>query len=338
MHLLTNEKKYMNLKTLYEKWSKWEISTLKMIMIMNLYSNRSYNDSNQYPVFPWIITDYISEKLPSFDKENFIRPMNKPMGMMDFTEDSKERKENYEQHWLSNEADPDRDDNYDRYGSHYSTSLYLTYYLVRVFPYSYIRIELQGKNFDDPNRLFNSLPDSFDCAISQKSDLRELIPEFFCFPEMFLNMNELNLGEISDGKGSTKLVGGVKMPIWANYNEYIFVGKHRELLESSEINEKINEWFNIIFGSKQKGKEAKKIGNLFISQTYEDFDEIYNKGSKSEKTYQCRMVEFGVTPNQLFKYDTYKRQNINDISRIKRNLLFNVLQKKIKKQIKQEKN
>ena len=331
MHLLTNEKKYMNLKTLYEKWSKWEISTLKMIMIMNLYSNRSYNDSNQYPVFPWIITDYLSEKLPSFDKENFIRPMNKPMGMMDFTEDSKERKENYEQHWLSNEADPDRDDNYDRYGSHYSTSLYLTYYLVRVFPYSYIRIELQGKNFDDPNRLFNSLPDSFDCAISQKSDLRELIPEFFCFPEMFLNMNELNLGEISDGKGSTKLVGGVKMPIWANYNEYIFVGKHRELLESSEINEKINEWFNIIFGSKQKGKEAKKIGNLFISQTYEDFDEIYNKGSKSEKTYQCRMVEFGVTPNQLFKYDTYKRQNINDISRIKRNLLFNVLQKKNKK-------
>ena len=175
------------------------------------------------------------------------------------------------------------------------------------------------------------MPDSFDCAISQKSDLRELIPEFFCFPEMFLNMNELNLGEISDGKGSTKLVGGVKMPIWANYNEYIFVGKHRELLESSEINEKINEWFNIIFGSKQKGKEAKKIGNLFISQTYEDFDEIYNKGSKSEKTYQCRMVEFGVTPNQLFKYDTYKRQNINDISRIRRNLLFNVLQKKNKK-------
>ena len=331
MHLLTNEKKYMNLKSLYEKWSKWEISTLKMIMIMNLYANRSYNDINQYPVFPWIITDYTSQTLPSFDKENFIRPMNKPMGMMDFTEESKERKENYEEHWHSNEADEDKEDNYDRYGSHYSTSLYLTYYLVRVFPYSYIRIELQGKNFDDPNRLFNSLPNSFDCAITQKSDLRELIPEFFCFPEMFLNMNDLNLGEIIDGKGTPKLVGGVEMPAWSNHNEYNFIEKHRVLLESAEINEKINEWFNLIFGSKQKGKEAKKIGNLFIKQTYEDFEETYNKSNKKEKIYQCRMVEFGVTPNQLFKSDTNKRQNLNDCGKIKRSLLFNILQRRDKK-------
>ena len=329
-HFLTNEKKFMNLKTMYEKWSKWEISTMKMIMIMNIYSNRSYNDINQYPVFPWITTDYTSKNFPNFEKEHFIRPMNKPMGMMDFTDESRERKENYEEHWQSNEADEDREDNYDRYGSHYSTSLYLTYYLVRVFPYSYIRIELQGKNFDDPNRLFNSLPNSFDCAITQKSDLRELIPEFFCFPEMFLNMNELNLGEVNDESGHPKLVGGVEMPLWSNYNEYNFIEKHRALLESAEINEKINEWFNIIFGSKQKGKEAKKIGNLFIKQTYEDFEETYNKSSKSEKVYQCRMVEFGVTPNQLFKYDTYKRQNLNDCGKIKRSLLFNILQKRNK--------
>ena len=330
-NILTSEKKYMNLKSLYDKWSKWEISTLKMLMIMNLYSNRSYNDINQYPVFPWIITDYTSQKFPDFGNEFFIRQMYKPMGMMDFTVEAKERKDNYLEHWASNETDEDRDENYDRYGSHYSTSLYLTYYMVRVFPYSYIRIELQGKNFDDPNRLFNSLPNSFDCAITQKSDLRELIPEFFCFPEMFLNMNELNLGEINDENGKPKLVGGVDMPIWSNYNVYNFIEKHRVLLESAEINEKINEWFNIIFGNKQKGKEAKKIGNLFIKQTYEDFEETYNKGSKSDKIYQCRMVEFGVTPNQIFKGEANKRQNLNDCSKIKRNLLFNILQKKNKK-------
>ena len=295
---------------------------------MNIYSNRSYNDINQYPVFPWIITDYTSESVPSFDTENFIRSMGKPMGMMDFTKESKERKENYLEHWKNNEADEEKEENYDRYGSHYSTCLYLTYYLVRVFPYSYIRIELQGKKFDDPNRLFNSLSNSFDCVITQKSDLRELIPEFFCFPEMFLNMNELNLGEIKDEKGFPKLVEGVDMPKWAKGDQYIFIGKHRELLESPEINEKINEWFNIIFGSKQKGKEAKKICNLFIKQTYEDFDEIYKKSSPSDKIYQCRMLEFGVTPNQLFKSDTYKRQNINDCLKAKRNLLFNAIQKK----------
>ena len=331
LYLLTNEKKFMNLKTLYEKWIKWEISTLRILMIMNLYSNRTYNDINQYPVFPWIITDYESSTIPNFEKEFFIRPMNKPMGMMDFTQESKERKENYEEHWRTSEEDEIKDENYDRYGSHYSTSLYLTYYLVRVFPFSYIRIELQGSSFDDPNRLFNSLPNSFDCATTQKSDLRELIPEFFCFPEMFLNINELNLGQIKDQKGNPKLVEEVEMPNWANNNPYNFIEKHRELLESSEINEKINEWFNIIFGSKQKGKEGKKIGNLFLKQTYEDFEEVYKNSSKSEKIFQLRMVEFGVTPHQIFKNDTNKRQNINDCNRVKRNLLFNILQKKNKK-------
>ena len=330
MRILTNKKKYMNLNILYEKWKNWEISTLKMIMIMNLYANRSYNDINQYPVFPWIITDYTSKTFEPFTTDNYIRPMNKPMGMMDFTEESKERKENYEEHWRSSEADEDRVDNYDRYGSHYSTSLYLTYYLVRVFPYSYIRIELQGKSFDDPNRLFNSLPNSFDCALTQKSDLRELIPEFFCFPEMFSNMNELNLGEI-DVKGTPKLVEGVEMPAWADYNEYNFIAKHRLLLESLEINEKINEWFNLIFGSKQKGKEAKKIGNLFIKQTYEDFEETYLKSSKKDQIYQCRMVEFGVTPNQLFKYDAHKRNYLRDCGKIKRTLLYRILKHRHKK-------
>ena len=329
--LLATEKKCMNLKTLYEKWYKWEMPTLRMLMLLNIYSNRSYNDINQYPVFPWIITDYKSEKLPPYDTKNFVRPMGKPMGMLDFTEESKERKENYEEHWKSNEAEEDKDENYDRYGSHYSTCLYLTYYLVRVFPYSFIRIELQGKKFDDPNRLFNSLSNSFECALTQKSDLREIIPEFFCLPEMFMNMNELNLGEIFDSKGVPQLVGGVEMPLWANSDQYIFIGKHRELLESSEVNEKINEWFNIIFGSKQKGKEAKKICNLFFKQTYEDYDETFAKMEKSDRIFQCRMVEFGVTPNQIFKSDTYKRQNINDVARVKRNLLFNILQKKNKK-------
>jgi hypothetical protein len=234
---------------------------------MNIYSNRSYNDANQYPVFPWIITDYTSKVLPNFDNQNknlnstnnvnesstttsnasdkrppLMRPFNTPVGMMDITDEAKERKENYKEHWESLENDEDKDDNYDRYGSHYSTSLYLTYYLVRVFPFSYIRIELQGKKFDDPNRLFNSLSNSFECAMTQKSDLRELIPEFFCFPEMFYNSNDLNLGEVEDDITKAKiLVNNIEMPPWAQRDAYIFIKKHRELLESIEISEKINE-------------------------------------------------------------------------------------------------
>ena len=345
--ILFNTKKSSSIKFLYSKWAKWEISTFSLINVMNIYSNRSYNDANQYPVFPWIITDYTSKVLPNFDNQNknlnstnnvnesstttsnasdkrppLMRPFNTPMGMMDITDEAKERKENYKEHWESLENDEDKDDNYDRYGSHYSTSLYLTYYLVRVFPFSYIRIELQGKKFDDPNRLFNSLSNSFECAMTQKSDLRELIPEFFCFPEMFYNSNDLNLGEVEDDITKAKiLVNNIEMPPWAQGDAYIFIKKHRELLESIDISEKINEWFNIIFGSKQKGKAAKAIGNLFIRQTYEDFDEAHKNADLNEKTYQNRMVEFGVTPSQLFKYDTYKRYAVKDLK--KKPLLYN---------------
>ena len=313
--------KNMNLKNIYDKWMKWEIPTLKLLMILNFYANRSYNDINQYPVFPWIITDYTSDNLPSPPP---IRPMGTPMGMLEITEEAKERKESYKASWDINDNENDREEDFDRYRSHYSTSLYITYYLVRVFPFSSMRIELQGRNFDDPNRLFNSIFDSFHCAITQKSDIRELIPEFFFFPEMFYNLNLLNLGNIKNREKNIEIpVNNITMPNWANNDGYIFVNKHRMLLESSEINEKINEWFNIIFGNKQNGKEAKKIGNQFIKQSYENFFDTYNKSEQKEKIYFCRMVEFGVTPHQIFKNEAYKRMNYNEL-KSKRNLFSNI--------------
>ena len=218
------------------------------------------------------------------------------MGMVNIIDEARERKENYMKHWESLENDNDKDENYDRYGAHYSTSLYLIYYLVRVFPFSYIRIELQGKNFDVPNRLFNSLSNSLEYAIIQKSDLRELIPEFFCLTEMFYNMKDLNLGEVVDDDKKLIPVNNIEMPLWAKGDAYFFIKKHRELFESSQISEKINEWFNIIFGDKQKGKAFKAaIGNYFIKQTYELIDEIHKKANLSEQIYRKRIVEFGVT-------------------------------------------
>ena len=340
--LLIN-KKYSTIKNLYYKWTKWEISTFTLLNYLNLFSSRSYHDVNQYPVFPWIITDYTSQTIPDLSSDNNpsninnseyvpkIRPFNTPMGMLEINELSRERKENYEIHFQNSENDPD--ENGDRYGSHYSTSLYLTYYLVRVFPFSYLRIEIQGKNFDDPNRLFNSLSNSFECATSQKADLRELIPEFFCFPEMFYNINDLNLGEILDEKTkNNKPVNDITMPPWTSDDAYTFIKLHREMLESVEISEKIHEWFNIIFGSKQKGKIAKKIHNLFIKQTYDDFDDVHKKVCASEKIYQNRMVEFGVTPSQVFKNDVDKRLLLKNLG--KKPILYDFqIKKKFKSDI-----
>ena len=329
---ITLPRKNMNLKYLYDKWIKWEISTLNLITYLNLYANRSFNDINQYPVFPWLSLEYGND---SFTYKQ-LRPFGTPMGMLDFNKEVAARKESFISTWSVCTKEEENDA--ERYRSHYSTSLYITYYLVRVFPFSNIRIELQGKNFDDPHRLFNSMKDSFWCATTQRADLRELIPEFFYFPEMFYNYNKFNLGEIKNKETkSVYEVNDVKMPKWCNDNGYIFINMHRMLLESPEVNEKINEWFNIIFGVKQRGDKAKKIKNLFLKYTYdEEFEEEYNKQEDvNTKIFYCRMVEFGITPHQIFKNDTSKRLNYNEI-KTKKDLFVNmteILKKKEEKNL-----
>ena len=325
------EKNNMNLKNIYENWKKWEISTIRLLMLINIYANRSYNDLNQYPVFPWIITDYISEKFPKINSENLMRPLDTPMGMLEISEESKLRKEDYLQHWELSRDDEERDDEFDRYGSHYSNCLYVTYYLVRLFPFANIRIELQGTSFDDPNRLFNAIKTSFECTSTQKSDVRELIPELFCLPEILLNDNDFNLGKIKDTSNSSKEkeqfmeIQDVEMPKWCNNNAYSFVKKHRELLESYEVSNNINKWLNLIFGSKQKGEAGNEIKNLFSLQSYEDYEKTFDKMSPEEKQLTCRILEFGVTPNQIFKHDAPQRKKNLD-NKIKGELFFKILQ------------
>ena len=309
----TVQQKDMSIKSIYDNWSKWKMSSLKLLMLLNLYASRSFHDLNQYPVFPWIITDYTNNKI-SISDNKIIRPLDTPMGMIELTPDSKERKKNYFETWATEKEDETDEDesNADRYRSHYSTSLYTTYYLVRVFPFSYIRVELQGKSFDDPNRLFNSMKSSFNNSLSQKSDLRELIPEFFYFPEMFYNSNHLNLGMILTKDGE-KPCGDVTMPEWSNNNGYIFISKHKEMLESPEISENIHNWIDLIFGYKQKGKEAKKIYNLFAKESYEEYEDKYKEANEKEKFLLCKFMEFGVTPSQLYKNAFNKRMTYAEL-------------------------
>ena len=88
-------KKITTIKNLYIKWLHWEISTFTLLNYLNIFSSRSYHDINQYPVFPWIITDYTGKTIPDLSKDNNpllntskdyvpkIRPLNTPMGMID---------------------------------------------------------------------------------------------------------------------------------------------------------------------------------------------------------------------------------------------------------------
>ena len=43
-----------------ELWINGEISNFDYLMYLNAIANRSFNDLSQYPIFPWVISDYSS--------------------------------------------------------------------------------------------------------------------------------------------------------------------------------------------------------------------------------------------------------------------------------------
>ncbi len=48
-------------KSVTQRWERGEISNFEYLMCLNTLAGRSYNDLMQYPVFPWIVSDYDAE-------------------------------------------------------------------------------------------------------------------------------------------------------------------------------------------------------------------------------------------------------------------------------------
>jgi hypothetical protein len=69
-------------ETARERWRRRDITNFEYLMILNTLAGRSYNDLTQYPVFPWVLTDYSSEVL-DFNKSSTFRDLSKPVGALD---------------------------------------------------------------------------------------------------------------------------------------------------------------------------------------------------------------------------------------------------------------
>jgi len=93
---IEGEKKSKSNKSYYisnkiEEWQNYKISTLEYLMWLNIYSGRSFNDLTQYPVFPWLVSNYSREPF----EENDFRNLSLPIGMMEFNDKSIMRKETF---------------------------------------------------------------------------------------------------------------------------------------------------------------------------------------------------------------------------------------------------
>ena len=298
-----NNKRIIKIETLSNKineWANWKISNFELLMFFNIVSNRSFYDITQYPVFHWTIKNYKDSKIPS---ETDLRDFNLPVGMLEIDEErSKKRKKKFIDEYIESGFEVGKNRHY---GSHYSNPLYVSHYLTRLFPIVHIHIEFQGDKFDDPNRLFFSIKNSFYCATTQQGDVREIVPQFYYMPEMFLNINNLNMGKRIDENKNYLAVDNVEVPKWSN-DVFDFICKMKEILENDEVSYKINEWIDLIFGYKQTGKEAEICGNVFEYNTYEDNINL-DAQDKANRSYLMRKVEFGLTPSQVLSKQMFYR-------------------------------
>ena len=60
---LASPKQLFRSANMTQRWQRREISNFEYLMYLNTISGRTFQDLNQYPIFPWVIADYESEKL-----------------------------------------------------------------------------------------------------------------------------------------------------------------------------------------------------------------------------------------------------------------------------------
>ncbi|XP_074072135.1 neurobeachin isoform X3 [Macrotis lagotis] len=238
-----------------QRWQRREISNFEYLMFLNTIAGRTYNDLNQYPVFPWVLTNYESEELDLTLPGNF-RDLSKPVGALN-PKRAVFYAERYET-WEDDQSPPCH------YSTHYSTAPSTLSWLLRIEPFTTFFLNANDGKFDHPDRTFSSVARSWRTSQRDTSDVKELIPEFYYLPEMFVNSNGYNLGVRED----EVVVNDVDLPPWAKKPED-FVRINRMALESEFVSCQLHQWIDLIFGYKQRGPEAVRALNVFHYLTYE---------------------------------------------------------------------
>uniref|UniRef100_A0A673H1L5 Neurobeachin-like protein 2 n=1 Tax=Sinocyclocheilus rhinocerous TaxID=307959 RepID=A0A673H1L5_9TELE len=305
LHATHSPQELLKASGLTQKWMNREISNFDYLMQLNTIAGRTYNDLAQYPVFPWILSDYTSEELDLSDPRVF-RDLSKPVAVLN-ERNAKAVREKYESF-----EDPTGTIDRFHYGTHYSNAAGVMHYLIRVEPFTSLHVQLQSGRFDCADRQFHSIPATWQTLMDNPNDVKELIPEFFYFPEFLENQNGFDLGRLQISK---ERVNDVILPKWAKSPED-FIYKHRKALESEYVSAHLHEWIDLIFGYKQRGPAAVEALNVFYYCTYEgavDLDAITDE--KERKALEGMISNFGQTPCHLLKEPHPVRLSLEELEK-----------------------
>ena len=360
---LFHKKDYLTThKLITRAWEENVISTYEYLLLINKYSSRSFNDPNQYYVFPWLLNKLNNLIYINDNDKNLYEKKRKQSTYSDKDKNKKDNEMNSRdleiiqslrdlKYSVSLQTENNRKLSIYRYsddednafkfhmGTHYSTSPFVFYYLMRQEPYNTLLIKLQNYQKENPNRMFIGLKETIE-ILESGNDNRELIPEFFSKIEFFLNLNCIFFGY----RSNNRLVNNVNINFIKNNNksqtlisDYVHLNlENKKLLNSYLVSSNINDWIDNIFGVGQlpPKKYRKDCCNIFRKTTYEKETNLIKKIEKYENLLNKKfdantirvkifnkinlIISFGQTPYQVFKEQHPRRLynssvNINDL-------------------------
>ncbi|EAY08792.1 Beige/BEACH domain containing protein [Trichomonas vaginalis G3] len=275
-----------------DKWISGEITNFEYLIALNKYSGRSFNDPAQYPMMPWVILDYDSEKIDLNDKKLY-RNMSKPVGALD----------NDRLEILKKNADNRNvglpKENWFLYGTGPICPMQVYGYFVRLEPFTSMHIQFQGGKFDNSSRIFKSIQQCFKNCTHNLQSFYELTPEFYISPEFLTNSEHFDLGTGDEGN--------VKLPSWSK-TDYEFIYLNRKALESDFVSSNLHNWIDLIWGYKQNGQKAIEADNVFDPSMYETF--VVKDSDIALKLHtETVRKEVGQIPTQMF-FEPHKQRNV----------------------------
>ncbi|XP_027006009.2 lysosomal-trafficking regulator isoform X2 [Tachysurus fulvidraco] len=298
---LPNLLEYDNINALTHLWGTSQITNFEYLTHLNKHAGRSFNDLMQYPVFPFILSDYTSEMLDLQDP-TIYRNLSKPIAVQ-----SKEKEDRYVANYRyledeykkgAREDDPMPPVQPYHYGSHYSNSGTVLHFLVRMPPFTKMFLAYQDQSFDIPDRTFHSMKTTWRLSSYESmTDVKELIPEFFYLPEFLVNREGFDFGI----RQNSERVNHVNLPPWARNDPRLFVLIHRQALESEQVSQMLCQWIDLVFGMKQKGKAAIQAINVFHPATYFGMDVSAVEDPVQRRALETMIKTYGQTPRQLFQ-------------------------------------
>ena len=303
--IIRKPNEYFKKEEFCKKWREEKITTYDYLLLLNKYSSRTYNDTNQYLVMPWL---FLVEGI------KHIRNFDLPISVQD---------EITQKNYLDKVSSYLNNSDALSHGNHYSTLAYLCFYLMRTNPFTNIMIKFQSNNFDVPERQYTDIKNTI-ILCQELENNRELVPEIFSIPEIYMNLNDNDFGQQKNGYRAHNITFE---PYAKDPFQFCYILK--DLMNNNyDINEHINKWFDFIFGVNQLGnfssnknmsfeeREKYRCLRKFNNDCYGklfNFKKIYFEAKKHSKNYKSFYEEIRTYVNLVNSFGQCPYQLLNEI-------------------------